>query len=325
MAEQPKTEKPFNIDTFIAEYEPKIKACLIEVVSHNDNKDTLLKYIQGGKNLRGKLALLTYFACGGTNEQTGLKIAAASELSQSASLIKDDIIDKDVTRRGADSAWVENGPLEAVRTADTMIITGLDTLVEFGATLVKTFVGGWKEAWTGESKEFNALQGLEKIEGPAYKFYIQTIRQKTAALFVMSAKLGAEGAGASSELINIMANYGMNLGIAYQLGDDYVDFSISKIKALPKIGVVTAAQVEQSLKTGVIEAVTKGKFNIGQIFSEMDINAVEFYKEQIKEYVNIAMSYAVHLLVPSTKYLPLLRDFPNYCVKQMLAEGKVEL
>jgi hypothetical protein len=314
-----------TIEQFNADFEPKIKESLSATLSQYPNRDTLLKYASGGKNLRGKLALLSYFTCGGVDEAKGLKVAAASELFQSASLIKDDILDKDQMRRGQPSAWVQEGPMGAMKTADTTIIAGLDALVDSGKDLVKTALGAWSKAWQGEAKEFSVIKGLENIEGPAYRFYLNVIKQKTASLFEMATKMGAQAALASDELIIVMANYGTNLGIAYQLTDDYVDMQIAKLRSIPKVGVVAAAQFEENIKQGIAEAATKGKFNVGQILMEMNINAGDFYKSNIGKFQIQAEMYAASPHIPPNQYTALLKQFPGYCVKQMLTEGKVEL
>ena len=317
-----KIEKPLTIESFIAEYSPKITAALLNSVSKLENKDTIVKHISKGKMLRGKLSLLAYFAAGGNKEADGLKIAAVSELAQSASLLKDDIIDKDTIRRGAASAWVEQGPLGAMNSADMMIITGLDTLVDFGAALVKTFVGGWKTAWNGEANEFNAIQGLENLQGPFYTFYLKTIRQKTASLFTTASKLGAQAATTDNSIVNTLALYADNLGMAYQLTDDLCDMKLTKLSTIPKIGVASLAQIEDVIKQGVIDAASGGKFNLGQLFVNANIDAKAFYQSQIDQFATQAMDMAKR--APNNKYKPLLEAFPRYCIQEMLSENKLE-
>ena len=314
-----------SIEAFASSSEPLIDAAITEAVSKYENKDALLKYSKGGKHLRGKLALLSYYACGGKDEATGLKVAVSSELFQSASLIKDDMIDNDEMRRGQESAWKFQGNVEALRTADTIIIAGLDAIVDSGRDLVKTALGSWLAAWKGEAKEYSVTQGIEKLEGPVYKFYMNTIKSKTASLFTLATRLGAQAAESNETVIGIMSNYGTNLGIAYQLCDDYVDMRVSKLQAIPRVGAAAASQIEQNIKESLINSLSNGKFNIGQMFLEMNVSAIDFYKSKIKEFADSAEAYACHMAIPATKYQILLRQFPNYCINQMLKEGKVEL
>jgi geranylgeranyl pyrophosphate synthase len=313
-------DKPTTIDTFSQIYGPKIEEALEKAVSTFENKDTILKYLKGGKRLRAKLALLSYFACGGKDEEEGLKVAASSELPHSASLIKDDILDKDRERRGQPTAWVQEGPLEALRTADSMILAGLDTLLTVGSSLVKTFITHWKAAWDGEAKDVSLASGLSKIEGPSYTLYFNIIKQKTASLFKMAAKLGAQAAKADEKLVELMADYGENLGVAYQLADDYVDLKKGKAETIAKLPLVTLAQVDQSIKQTIIDAVTRGKINLGEVLLGLNINAESFFLSNMRSYVEKAKEIASSPLIPDSQYKQLLAEFPEWAVAQMLKE-----
>ena len=315
------TDPTSSIDSFSQFYSEKIEEALEKAVSTFENKETILKYLKGGKRIRAKLALLTYFACGGRDEEEGLKVAAASELPHSASLLKDDILDKDLERRGQPSAWVQEGPLEAIRTADSMILAGLETLLTLGSGLVRTFLNSWRAAWEGEAKDVSLATGLSKIEGPAYTLYFNIIKQKTASLFKMASKMGAQAAKADEKLVDLMAEYGENLGIAYQLSDDYVDLKKGKIGTMTILPLVALAQIDQSVKQHIIDALTKGKLNLGEVLLGLNINAESFFRENMRAYIDKVKTLASSELIPDSEYKKLLAEFPDWAVSQMLKEA----
>lgn len=310
-----------ELDKFNAYYLPLIEAELDKQLSNYENKDAIIKALKGGKRLRARLSMLAFKACGGTDDSKGTKTAVSAELSHSSSLIKDDILDKDKERRGQPSLWVEKGPLEAMRTSDTMLIAGLESISEFGSNVVKTFLGGWKDSWQGESEDYSIIKGLDKINGPFYELYFKVIRHKTAPLFIIATKMGAQAATAPPDIVAIMARYGEEVGLAYQIADDLVDFKKGKTELLPTL---ILAQMDQSFKQQILGMISQGKANIGEALMGFGVNIEQFLRTELKNSLNRINSIANGMESIDPKYKQLIIDFPTYAVKSMLNEGKIE-
>jgi geranylgeranyl pyrophosphate synthase len=313
------SENKLTLESFNQIYSKKIDDALTETVSQLDNKDKILKYLQGGKRGRAKLAMLVYLACNGKDESIGLKTAIASELAHNASLLKDDIIDKDVERRGEPTAWVQDGIVDSIKSADYMIITSLETLLSVSTHLVRSMLNGWKTAWQGESEDFK-LNITDRIpEGPAYSVYFNVIKQKTASLFKFAADIASKAANADEDTVKKMNEYGEAVGIAYQLADDYVDIKKGKIQGSAKIPLFALAQIDEEMKPRLQEFL-QGKFNLGELVLSLHVNIDEFFKNNINKYVSKAKEIASTM--PETEYKKLLIEYPEWIVNQMLQEIK---
>ena len=314
----PSPSTPSALDAFKSQYLPLIESELNEQLASYDNKDAILKAIDGGKRLRALLAFLVYKANNGTDDKKGAKVAASMELAHNASLIKDDMLDKDPQRRGKPSQWVQSGPMEAMRTADTMLAATIEGLADFGADFVKTFLSGWRTAWQGEAQDYSVISGLQKINGPFYNAYFKIIKRKTASLFAISAKLGAQAAETPAEQIEMMRLYGEGVGVAYQLTDDYVDLKKGKLELLP---ILAMAQFDVNLKQQVLGLLGQGRMNISEALMGTGINIEQFLKENLRQQLK-KINTDVDDLNVANKYKILLKDFPHSAALAMLAEIK---
>ncbi|UZQ51196.1 polyprenyl synthetase family protein [Clostridium kluyveri] len=174
-----------------------------------------------GKKLRPTLALLSSKII---NEQLPLKtyhqliqLSVALELIHSASLIHDDIIDDDFLRRGQKTLNKIYGRKIAVLAGDVIYSHAFSIVTnslpkEYGREVVKL-------AENMCSAEI--LQAKNTIS--TKKVYLEIIRGKTALFMAICCKLGAALSGASGEAASLLENYGFNLGMAYQIVDDYID------------------------------------------------------------------------------------------------------
>ncbi|RPD95817.1 polyprenyl synthetase family protein [Aureibaculum marinum] len=175
-----------------------------------------------GKRIRPVLALMSCEIFGG-KVNDALDAALAIEMFHNFSLIHDDIMDAAPLRRGkvtVHEKWSLN----------TGILSG-DALLVWAKQLLESYDGD-------KYKRLNTLftkTALEVCEGQQYDFdfettfdvdvsnYIKMITQKTAVLLAASLKFGAIIAGANQEDSDNIYQYGLNLGIAFQLQDDYLD------------------------------------------------------------------------------------------------------
>lgn len=174
----------------------------------------------GGKRIRPALVLLTARAFGGVNPRA-VKVASALEMVHAASLLHDDVVDNTQTRRGRVTlgAWWSNKI--AVMLGDYLYAKSLLDMCgdenRYLVTIVSEATGRMCLGQIRELEEQNNFDiGLED--------YLFIIREKTAALMSASSRMGAIVADASRESIEAMAEYGMQLGMAFQIVDDVLDY-----------------------------------------------------------------------------------------------------
>jgi len=274
------------------------------------------KSLIGGKRLRPILCFLVFRACGGKNKdkRKALDICVSIELAHNASLIHDDIIDKDRLRRDDPTVWISEGVGEAILIGHRAITTGLETITNYGLDMVKTFLFGWDSASRG------ALEEAVAQDTPTAKAYFEVIGQKTARLFASAAKLGAQIAGVNEELTNAMEEYGLNLGIAYQLADDWVDLTKGETSRLPLVSVI---QFERKLREDAVRFMLERKLYASALREIINRDAPRFFKREIRHYVSKAELLAEK--APSSRYKPLLREMPSWCCDRMLSKIGVKV
>ena len=173
----------------------------------------------GGKRIRPVITLLTFKAFHGRRIEDAVDIATAMELIHAATLLHDDIIDGAEFRRGKESAYKRYGLTRTLVTGDYLFIKAFEFAGKFDETVVQ---------WTADActslTEGEILQGsFNRNRTVTAEDYLQIVERKTASLFQTGAKLGAYIAGAPSEQVQAAANFGLNLGIAFQMMDDVLD------------------------------------------------------------------------------------------------------
>jgi octaprenyl-diphosphate synthase len=173
----------------------------------------------GGKRVRPTVILLAFNAFNGQRKEEILEIATAIELIHAATLLHDDIIDGAEFRRGRQSAFKRFGLASTLVTGDFLFIKAFEFAGKFDETVVQWTANACTQLTEGEM-----LQGsLSRSETVTPEDYLDIVERKTASLFETGAKLGAYLAGATAEEIRIMGQYGLNLGIAFQMMDDVLD------------------------------------------------------------------------------------------------------
>tara|TARA_B100001167_G_C16751287_1_gene296310 strand:+ start:101 stop:952 length:852 start_codon:yes stop_codon:yes gene_type:complete len=172
-----------------------------------------------GKRIRPLILMLSGESVGIPGSKTDLA-AVAVELLHTESIIHDDIIDNQIQRRNKDSFHLRYGNDTALLTADFVFGIILELASRYNdPRIAKELSLAALKMCEGQQKELNIdSRKIQWIE------YLTVISQKTAALFQTSAKLGAIIGGGNENEINALANYGLNLGIAYQIHDDILDW-----------------------------------------------------------------------------------------------------
>ena len=175
----------------------------------------------GGKRMRPALVLLTAGALGYQGKHHH-ELAAVVEFIHTATLLHDDVVDESDLRRGRDTANALFGNAASVLVGDFLYSRAFQMMVGVGNMRVMEVLADA----TNVIAEGEVLQLMNchnaNIDVEAY---LQVIRYKTAKLFQAAARLGAILGGASPEVEDGLARYGMHLGTAFQLVDDVLDYS----------------------------------------------------------------------------------------------------
>lgn len=179
----------------------------------------------GGKRIRPLLALWAGEDYG-KNLEDVFPLAASVELIHNASVVHDDIQDRDETRRGRPTAWSVFTAEQAINLGDILFILAFELLYTFQFTaekkleLIKQTIGQVSVLISGQMLEFY----LKKQQQYSEKDYITVAQKKTASLFALALAGTGVIADADKEDINDLTELGMKLGVLFQIRDDIIDF-----------------------------------------------------------------------------------------------------
>lgn len=174
----------------------------------------------GGKRLRPALVLLSAHLCGAEMDRA-VFAAAAVEMLHTATLVHDDLIDGALVRRGTETLNAHWSPAATVLTGDYIFARAAYLASRADdIRLMQRFAETLMVICNGEVQQmFDGRHGRA-----SHREYAQRIYAKTASLIVMSAEAGAILAGASEETMAALRAYGEQLGLAFQIVDDVLDF-----------------------------------------------------------------------------------------------------
>lgn len=276
----------------------------------------------GGKRLRPSLVLLSAGALGyrGTAHH---ELAAIVELIHTSTLLHDDVVDESDLRRGRETANALFGNAASVLVGDFLYSRTFQMMVDVGDMRVMRVLS---EA-TNVIAEGEVLQLMNCHDADVDEArYLQVIRYKTAKLFEAAAQIGAIIGGASPELEQRMAEYGMHLGTAFQLIDDVLDYSGAEVETgkhlgddlaegkptLPLIYVMQHGSAEQA--ACVRQAIENGGRDDFQavLAAIRETGALEHAKKQAKAEADLAANAI--LALPASTYKDSLLELPLFAV-----------
>jgi len=175
----------------------------------------------GGKRLRPTLAILSHHAMHGNELERLIDIASAMELIHSATLIHDDINDGAEIRRGKKAAYREFGLHEAIVTGDFLFARAFYIGGTFGKKIVELVANTTTQVAEGEMMQY----GHRRDPKLSVDQYLKIIEGKTASPIKTAAQLGVILAKGHAEDVRNFGEYGLNLGIAFQIIDDVLDLT----------------------------------------------------------------------------------------------------
>jgi octaprenyl-diphosphate synthase len=175
----------------------------------------------GGKRVRPLTALLAA-ACFGTPGPAAREVAVAAELVHLATLLHDDVIDEGQERRGRPTPRRIWGNAVSVLAGDLLLTHALERTAAIGSPpVLSDLFATLRRLVDGEVVQ---LRGRTHLD-PSEEVYFQIVQQKTASLFAWAARGGATVAGARSEAATALGDFGVRLGVAFQLVDDVLDYA----------------------------------------------------------------------------------------------------
>ena len=183
----------------------------------------------GGKRLRPQLSFLASTLGPDHEPGAAATLACVIEFIHNATLVHDDLVDESPLRRGMPAVHVAFGPQTAVRVGDyyfgraAALLASLDN-----AQATRLVVVAVALVCAAQIEEFRS-RGMDHLDEARY---LEVVEGKTAALFSGACAAGAALSGSGAIVIQAMADYGQNLGIAFQMIDDILDFSPTSGKTL---------------------------------------------------------------------------------------------
>ncbi len=215
------------LDRLVRLMDGDLEACNREIVAHMQSPVALIPQLAahivaaGGKRLRPLLTLASARLCGYQEGGRHVALAACVEFIHTATLLHDDVVDESNLRRGLASANAVFGNKASVLVGDFLFARAFQLMVADGSLRVLDILS--RAAATiaeGEVLQLVTQNDLETTEAR----YLDVIRGKTAALFEAACEVGAVVAG-REDAAAPLASYGGNLGIAFQLVDDALDYA----------------------------------------------------------------------------------------------------
>ncbi|MBO4403016.1 MAG: polyprenyl synthetase family protein [Bacteroidales bacterium] len=281
---------------------------------------------QGGKRLRPELCLIACSALGG-NPKQALYPAVSLELLHNFTLIHDDIMDQSDLRRGHETVYKKWGTPTAILAGDTLLGLSYDLMLKYPSIgahkfynlLTSTFI----QICEGQQLDID----FEKRKVVPVEEYTDMIRLKTAVLLAACMKAGAIAANANAQIQNCFYDFGINIGLAFQIQDDLLDVYGQTEKLGKNIGNDIATNKKTYLLTKAMELLqgqelaalkhyfTKNDFNpkekfegVKQLYDSCQIKEVA--EAQIKNYYDKAFQCLEGLALASNA-MKELHEFVN--------------
>jgi len=249
----------------------------------------------GGKRLRPQLLLASYCAFSGSNAGDVLNQALGIEMFHNFTLLHDDVMDRADMRRGRPTVhrrWSESA---AILSGDAMLTLATQLVAKCAPThlpsVLDLFNTTAMEIYQGQQLDLE----FERRENVSVDEYMEMIRLKTSVLLACACRMGAMLAGASEEACRSMYDYGIALGLAFQLRDDWLDSFGDPIEFGKEIG----GDIVNNKKTWLlITASTEARQELGDILNE-DLDPQERIAQVIRVYRNLDLSNRCLALIDS--------------------------
>ena len=215
-----------------------LQACNRAIVARMDSPVALIPQLAahivaaGGKRLRPLLTLAAARMCGYVGVRH-VHLAACVEFIHTATLLHDDVVDESLLRRGLSSANAVFGNKASVLVGDFLFARAFQLMVEDGSLKVLGILSHAAATIAeGEVLQLTTQNDLSTSE----EQYLDVVRGKTAALFAAACQVGAAVADRPAAEERALAEYGTNLGMAFQMVDDALDYAADQVTLGKTVG-----------------------------------------------------------------------------------------
>ena len=277
----------------------------------------------GGKRVRPALTILANYAVGGEGARyNSIRMATVMEFLHTATLVHDDIIDKADTRRNRPTVNALYGNETAVLMGDWLYMSAFETsLAERSLPILDILTSVTRKMTEGEILQLSLLGHADVSEA----HYLDVLRRKTAYLFSASCEIGGILGGATEQQQTALRDYGLNLGTAFQLIDDLLDFTsneaaLGKAAGADLLGgkvtlpLIYLREAEPAALEMIQRVLHDGNYNE---VSQADLfaairrtGALERARARADEYAENARAALDNL--PESDYCDSLRELPSY-------------
>jgi heptaprenyl diphosphate synthase len=182
----------------------------------------------GGKRFRPLLVLLGSYLGPRAAENDVVKAAVVVELTHVASLYHDDVMDEARIRRGSVSANSRWGNTVAILVGDLLFARASDIVCDLGPEFVRLQARTFSRLVQGQIAETVGPSGMDPLD-----HYLRVVADKTGSLIATSALFGSKISGAAPHLQRIMADFGEQIGVVFQLSDDIIDITSDQTGKTP--------------------------------------------------------------------------------------------
>jgi geranylgeranyl diphosphate synthase, type II len=243
----------------------------------------------GGKRLRPILCLMGSELYGGNCEQT-MPAAIAVEIFHNFTLVHDDIMDNSPIRRGQPTVFTKWNTNIAILSGDVMFAKAYEYVAKLKTDNLKTILNIFTDTAIKVCEGQQYDMDYEVISNVAIDDYLRMITLKTACLTAASLKIGALLGGAPKEEANALHDFGLNMGIVFQLQDDFLDVFSDETKFGKKKGsdIISGKKTFLFLKT--LELLSPGEreeFYVLYTSKHHDDDEKVEYVKKIYEELNI--------------------------------------
>jgi octaprenyl-diphosphate synthase len=280
----------------------------------------------GGKRLRPLLTLAAARA-GGYQGEGHIRLAAAVEFIHTATLLHDDVVDESSLRRGKVSANLVWGNKPSVLVGDYLFSRAFQLMVETGNLAVLGILSGASAIIAeGEVMQLGSARSLAVTE----EHYMKVVSAKTAALFAAAAEGGAVLAARDANFIAAMRAYGENLGIAFQLVDDALDYSGRQALMGKSVGddfreakmtlpiILSVARADETARgfwQRVIETGNQTETDLHHAISLVEqTGSIQETMRRARAYADMAKNALTTL--PGSEIRNALSDIADFCVER---------
>tara|TARA_B110000444_G_scaffold259555_1_gene303682 strand:+ start:21202 stop:22959 length:1758 start_codon:yes stop_codon:yes gene_type:complete len=327
-----------GLDISIKEVKPLVERRIsdsLRASKHSTLSDAMMHLVDGGgKRLRATLPWLVSKAVGDSHSGL-LDIGAAIEIVHNFTLVHDDIMDDDDTRRGLNAVHIEYGLPTAINAGDAMLAIAFERLVlakglenKDVAAMVNRLA--WMVRRVSEGQQLD-IEFEDRI-AVSEEDYFEMIEGKTAVMFLTCAEIGSRMSGADDETIQCMADWGLAVGLCFQLMDDLIDV-LSDSATLGKpagsdlaqgkrtLMVIHALSQDDSEQLSNLKAVlgkgdsaTQQEIDLG-LKALDELGSIKYARDRAEMYHSNAHSCLD--MLPNSPALKALRELTDYQLKRI--------